>query len=474
MRIHLMRGVSLCAIACAFIALPVYAGSSQYLTPGGHGDDTAQLQAALSKCTNPKKPCDLRLAKGVFYTDVLLVKGFTGSITGSGESQTIIRPLAGRPLRSTSQPFFSEPTLANPYPVLMHFADGGRVSLSRFTLDFPSSMRVMPYDFYLSGETGITTALIAAILVDGERKADFEIAHVTLRGRDTGVVYGSNLMGGVRFEGQIRFNGDTDVTRKLQHGSFVAHHNTILRTGNGLSVEDTNNTFALLTNNELDTRIYPIIFTNLSASAVGAVRNIIRGELEGIFVAQTTDRPPQKRSDYLLAQNTINVNENDNNLDPDGLGYDGIGVFDFAAYETPPRGETFLANVVIWDNDVTVRDERVLAGFTVSGDGPGSVSVIGNRVYGTPRDAGVFVDLSRGTFVTRNKFTALGSDVPAVLLTETTHSCRVIQPRNDVVNLGTDNYVVSAPSPTSERARASASANTLFKAATGSMTRRFH
>lgn len=86
---------------------------------------------------------------------MLLVRRFNGAITGRGQHRTIIRPLADRPLRSTSRPFFSEPTLAEPYPMLLHFADSRSVSIARLTLDFPSSMTVIPYDYYLVGEAGI-------------------------------------------------------------------------------------------------------------------------------------------------------------------------------------------------------------------------------------------------------------------------------------------------------------------------------
>ena len=39
--------------------------------------------------------------------------------------------------------------------MLLHFADSRSVSIARLTLDFPSSMTVIPYDYYLVGEAGI-------------------------------------------------------------------------------------------------------------------------------------------------------------------------------------------------------------------------------------------------------------------------------------------------------------------------------
>jgi hypothetical protein len=69
---------------------------------------------------------------------VLLATGFNGAISGRGEVRTIIRPVAHRPLRSAPLPFIDEPTLAQPYPVLLHFANNGKVVISGITLEFPS------------------------------------------------------------------------------------------------------------------------------------------------------------------------------------------------------------------------------------------------------------------------------------------------------------------------------------------------
>lgn len=432
----------LCTVAFS-VGVQANSDARRVLSPSSSGDDTAQLQAALSQCTNAKRPCDLRLTAGVFHTDVLLVKGFHGSITGSGQARTIIQPLANQALRSTRDPFIADPTLAEPYPALLYFDDGGKISISRLTLEFPASMRVASWNFYLSGEQDIQDSLLAAIFVSSSGEADLRMSNVKIVASDKNERYfGSNIFTGVRFEGQIRFSGDADVTRKLKRGRLIAHDNTLLRTGDGFSLEDAENTRALVYRNEFDSRVYSIIFTNLSASNVAAYRNIIRTEIEGIFVAQTPERPPAKRSNYLLSQNIINVNEDDTSIDPSGAGYDGIGVFDFRF-----EPETILANVIIWDNDVTVRDGEVLAAFSIYGDGPGSMQVFGNRVYGVPSDAGVFVDLSRGTRVFHNDLGELG-DVPGVWLGADTRDCRVIEPNDVVRDEGQGNHVVGEPEAT--------------------------
>ena len=184
--------------------------------PSSH-DDTEQLQQALSACTNPKSACLIRLGPGVFHTDVLLVKGFNGSIVGRGVGRTIIKPLETRELRSTSQPFVTEPTLSQPYPILLHFANNSKVSLSRLTLDFTSAFAVQSYD--LPYTAGVTNALVAAVQVDGDDKAELSMTNVSILGMENDSYFGSNVSTAVAFEGLVRTTTDgVDQTRKLQSG----------------------------------------------------------------------------------------------------------------------------------------------------------------------------------------------------------------------------------------------------------------
>src|SRR5262249_43580481 len=159
-----------------------------------------------------------------------------------GEGRTIIRPVLTRPLRSTENPYFADPTLAQPYPVLLHFAQGGKVALFGFTLDFPAGLTVQPYNHFLIGPDGlgITDYLQAPIMVEGDRSAELSMSHVTIKAVDLDNYWGSNVASAVRFVGTVRLNGTldsfTDETRKLQRGRFVARDNNIVRTGNGLWV----------------------------------------------------------------------------------------------------------------------------------------------------------------------------------------------------------------------------------------------
>lgn len=237
--IHILSGI---CIAASLLSIAEARDTSPEILPGASGDDTAMLQKALSKCTDAHEPCKLRLGAGIFHTDVLLVKRFHGSIRGRGQGRTIIRPITSRPLRSTPAPFLDEPTLARPYPILLHFADARKVSISELTLEFPPEMKVMPYDYYGYADQpplaeGITDSLLAAIQVDGVRDAELRMTHVTITATDNDSYSFSNIFGAVHFEGQLRFIGGVDQTRRLQRGRFVAHDNRIERTGRGFWVE---------------------------------------------------------------------------------------------------------------------------------------------------------------------------------------------------------------------------------------------
>jgi hypothetical protein len=409
------------------------------LRPSASGDDTAQLQAALSRCADEHQACDIRLGAGVFHTDVLLVKGFRGSIAGAGEGRTTIRPILSRPLRSTRTPFFAEPTLEEPYPILMHFADGGRVVLKDFTLDFPSGMTVTPYDYYLvQGDDGrnISNSLVAAVLVEGDRSAELVASSLRVIGSDIDNYPGNNLSTAIRLQGQQRFSGTvdhhTDHTRKLAQGKLTAHDIQIVKAANGLWLEDANHLDSLVYNNQLHATFYGLIYVNLGSSRAQALRNQVLAGSDGIIIYQTLDRPPEDPSRYVIALNRIRA---------EGQAFDGIAMVDDAALEEGLTG-TIQADVDIWGNDIQLLGEEVTDGIEIFADGPGDVRVVGNRIRGAPTDSGIWVENSEGTFVGGNDLSAIDPSEGDVSLRATSFHCRVIQPGDTVRNLGVDNHVV--------------------------------
>ncbi|MDB6089141.1 MAG: hypothetical protein JWN85_1925 [Gammaproteobacteria bacterium] len=439
---EIFHWISITAVAVTLSLEPVH-GAARELQPNGTGDDTAQLQAALSNCTDAQRPCEVSLGEGVFYTDVLLVKGFNGAIAGRGEGRTVIRPLAHRPLRSTPTPFVDEPTLAQPYPVLLHFANNSKVEISKLSLEFPADLRVMQYEVPYYPGLHYTTSLVAAILVDGDRDAELVMTHLTIAGADNDTFDGSTIASAARFEGQIRYSQGINRTRIMQKGRLVAFESHIRRSGYGIQALDSMNVDGVLAGNTMDVRVYAIALTDLGGSKFAAVRNTIDAELEGIVVDQTPKLAPKVPSQYLIAQNTLRVNETGRAVELDSTGgYGGIGVYDFAAQSMPPAGETINSDVTIWDNDITIPENPVKDGIDVSGDGPGDITVIGNRIRGTPYDSKIFVDLSRGTIIADNDLSGINPPNSDVHLTSTTRDCRVIEPGDTVFDQGIHNLVI--------------------------------
>ena len=467
-----LRTLVPCVFALSLAAVAHANGSVNELTPSG-GEDTAQLQAALTKCSQQRKPCNIRLGAGVFHTDVLLVStAFNGSITGRGESRTIIRPITTRPLRSTANPYFNDPTLAEPYPVLLHFAAGGEIALSGFTMDFPATMTVMPYNHYLIGDDGlgITDYLQAAIMVEGDRSAELSMNHVTIKAVDVDNYWGSNVSNAVRFVGTVRLEGTltdfTDETRKLQRGRFFASDNNIVRTGNGLWVQDANNTRVTIIDNDIDTRIYGVPLTDLGRSRILTAGNRIRSELDGVLVFQTFGRPAEDPSDFIIALNRFVVNPGDRSIL--GIANDAIATVDDLAFTEDPIGGTLLANVDIWGNDIRI-DGNTDSGVEIFSDGPGRIRVFGNRVHGNPtNESGIYVDYSDGTVVAGNDLRALDPPFGDVALRANSSNCNVFEPGDTFTNLGTNNQVVGVPKALPEEETAAAS---LAKSA-GAVTKR--
>jgi hypothetical protein len=418
-----------------------FADTARELRPAASGDDTAQLQAALSRCANPKRPCDLRLGAGVFHTDVLLVSGFVGSITGRGQGRTVIRPVLDRPLRATARPYFSDPTPEQPYPILMHFTDNSRVTISRLTFDIPAAMTVQPYSLFYS--ENVTNALMAAVSVDGDGRAALRMTQTSFKGADNDSYFGNNLSFAAILEGQIRVTDEADLTRRLRHGRFWIYNNRVQRAGNAFMVRVGDGVDAFIASNLVDTRVYGLYTEDLGASNFTAVHNNISADSDGIAIGQTPFQAPAVPSDYVIAQNKINVNvEGDAFYLPAN---DGVAMFDASG-----ASETIDADVAIFGNDIQMGPDTFQGITIISASGDGDVRVVGNRLRGNePLDAGVWVELSRGALVAGNEMSEIHPRLGDVALLDTTRDCRVFEPGDTYTDEGVNNIVNGNRGPSS-------------------------
>jgi hypothetical protein len=395
------------------------------LTPNGF-DDTIQLQNALGECSGATSPCKVILSEGIFYTDVLLVRDFRGRIMGQGAGQTIIRPVTDRPLRCADEVFSSDPTLEEPYPILMHFADGGDISLSDFTLEFPPEMQVEP--FSTSGPEIFEDVLLSGIMGDGTAtNLDLSLSglEIIAAANDEYLPFGSNLLNAIRFEGQFRPGGMTP----LHSGEFKANDTRIEGGGLGFALRDVNRVKVKIVDNQvLNSRLISVFLTDMGESDVKVQNNTMSSETVGIQIVRGF-RPPSVPSDFVITNNNLVMNESGPSLF--GLA-DGIVFADLTT-------EAGIDNVLIRNNSVDLLMES-FEGIYVFGD-RSNVKIKKNNISGSSLFAGITIDGSNGTRASNDEFENLNAELADVWLTNTTSNCVIKEPGASILDEGTNNNV---------------------------------
>jgi hypothetical protein len=414
------------AILVTFLTSLSIAGTT-LINPNG-SDDTSQLQTALESCSGAKSKCKVILSEGIFYTDVLLVQNFNGKISGQGAGKTIIRPVTDRPLRSTDTVFQKDPTLAEPYPILLHFFDGGNIELSDFTLDFPAEMKVEPYVIF-GAQDQVHDALISAIMAEGTTNpVQFSISGVEIiaAANDALFPFGSNLLNAIRFEGEHR----AGITTPLSSGKFSAKDTHINGGGLGFALRDINGADAKIVNSSsINNRFISVFLTDMGDSKAKVFNNVLSSELEAVQIIRGfVDPAPSAASDFNIANNTVTVDSSNSLFGPG----DGIVYADLTE-------EGGISDVVLKENSINMINEG-LEGIYVFGD-INKTRVKRNAVSGDAIDAGVTLDGSNGATTRENTFENLQPRLADVWLTNTTTNCDVKEPGATVLDEGTNNHV---------------------------------
>ena len=407
------------------------------VTPSGV-DDTAPLQAALDACSAVTVPCRIELSAGIFHTDVLLVRDFRGALVGAGAGMTTIRPLQGIPLRSTAVVFQAPPTIADPYPILLHFAGSTRVDLEGFTLDFPASMQVSPWT--IGGEL-VADALLSAVMVSGgdADRATLRMKGVEITATKTGnpTTFDSNVMNAVRFEGTLQaiLGEPTGTAIPLGGGSFEATDVVIRRTGLGFALRDAAHVHASIVDNHVsDTGLIAVFFADLGRSEVFVFNNLIASDLIGVQWLRGV-RPSNQGSQLRVQDNTITINADGDGILGPG---DGIVFVDLTALADPVLGGA-IDRALIQFNRITLGSDVFDAVF-IAGD-RGKATIAHNTMSGPAIDAAVVVLESAGTLIHQNTYIGF-SPGPDVLLLESTTGCVVREAAGtSVVDLGTNNTI---------------------------------
>jgi hypothetical protein len=432
-----------------YLAVPTPAPAvTLRLSPNGV-DDTPQLQAALESCAGAVTSCVIRLARGTFRTDLLLVADFRGEIRGEGAGMTIVQPLLGRYLRPSLSPFDAPPTLDARYPALLHFTDGGNITLADLTFDFPSRMRVLPW------YQKFWNTLLSAILVDGgaAQRARLRMMGVEILARPCRkiVTLHSNVMAAVLFGGkEAWFPLPTALhTERLGGGTFLASNNLIQDSGIGFAVHDATHIQVRIADNDIEhTRRNAVSLFDLGGSWIRIVDNRIAAEgtiinnYRGLEDFNAVRPPPSNEpSDFRIARNSITL------TGLSDFGADPINTTDWLGTSPAENPNAGIDTWAIVDNDIVLDVTGRAAGITVWGD-RGHALVAHNRIWGNaavtgPGAIAIGIEHGVGTRVNRNTFFAFPSDRPTVALGSFTRECRVIQPASIVVDDGTNNDVVA-------------------------------
>ena len=212
----------------------VHAGPTYVVWPNGH-NDTANIQAALNKCTTGGPPCTVQLEKGTYYVAQIAVYGFEGSFVGMGQGVTIIQALPNLPppapkYNTAKSPFWAGlPGSSNPWPDLFTFV-GGSFSISGMTITDPYTAPISSPGWLFPPTDTFSTALDGLIGISGGEylpsgqqppQASATMDHVTMIGA-SGDAEGTNMWNGIIYGGWFLPPGYTNPMSQaiLLSGTF--------------------------------------------------------------------------------------------------------------------------------------------------------------------------------------------------------------------------------------------------------------
>ena len=433
----------------AFSFASAVPAATLHLSPNGV-DDTAQLQAALTSCSGATTTCRIVLGSGTFRTRLLLVEDFRGRLRGQGAGITIIQPVLGRQLKASLTPYAAPPTLASPYPALLHFTGGGNISISDLTLDFPSQMSVSGWygDFW--------NTLLAAILVDGgvQNQARLSLARMEVLARPCRKEFTllSNVMAAVVFGGKRAWLPNpvvATVAERLSGGRLDVTQTYVRGTGIGFAVHDASGIEVRIADNDIQgTHKNAVSLFEVAGSRVRVIGNRIAAEGTVInnyrgfrnFVDPQQALPESRPSSFTIAHNVINFSA-PGNEEFGPFGADPIVSVDWMGNRVDPMPDAGIDTWSIVENDIVMEDKG--RAITIIGD-RGRARIAHNRIYGREGAEGIILESSHRTRTHRNVFIDFPAGSPHLMLGGFTQECSVREPGSIVLDLGLNNSVVAA------------------------------
>jgi len=437
----------LATLLTAFTATASADPAAIWIYPSG-GDDTANLQAALDSCSGPPN-CVIRLAEGVFHTNTLVAHDFHGQIRGRGRHSTIISPVEGQPLNvNDAVPYFAEdPTVDEPYPFLMTFADGDIV-MSDLSFEFPDGALDTGtwYDSWFGFCDPAEGYLAGVVLATGREPVDFTVRDVSITGGAGPFFDVTNVRAGIYYKaGLLRDDVPPPTPEDCEEysavflglqplsGRFVAHGNTMTGLWNTVEAwQITDADVSMMHNELLGTGGGPTVL-EAAHSTVTVKHNLIDVTVFGVLVRQNDFGPPVgEGSSFVISHNDILVNARGDS--PFGVGFVGV------QYEDVTTDATSDELVDIRKNTIQLGPD-VFDGMWLFGD-EGALRVAQNDFSGAALATSITADATSGCEITKNGFDGFIAGEADILLTESTSHCLVVAPEGTVVDLGTDNTVI--------------------------------
>jgi hypothetical protein len=449
-RIRMARFLSVAAILigiCASAGQPVSASGCDpaYVTQVGNAfivaptgeDDTANLQCALDAAAAAGPGSTVQLINGTYWTGLIEVNGFHGSLMGAGKDRTTI----------TTVPNMYCP---DGWPELITFREGD-IHIADLTFDISKSHPCQPWEHPFMG---IREDLAVIVAIQGQPidpsydwsnpvpdEASSFIENVAFRGSPVdptapypwGVTMPLGIAGGSELSssGLGRFKPMTGVHTVANcsfENSFYGiaayglESSSLLVGGSGSK----GNTFANVA--------YGLWTMDNSNSAIEfSYNDVPKADYIGVLVQQSErplflDVPWYSPSQYLVSHNTFHTA---------GIA-DAVGVVDLAAVYGPGK----RADVVVSHNRITLDDTTYGAIF---GEGAQDVVVENNQISGSGL-AGIYLGLGNpttGWTLVGNNVQGVDAVVAPIWLGEGTSATTVVggSSKANVLDEGEDNII---------------------------------
>jgi hypothetical protein len=411
-----------------------FADAHTCVAPGGGGDDTAVLQAALDRCSGARRSCTVRLCAGVFETGILRVRDFRGTLRGAGEARTVLRALPDLQVSTMAPHFFLgdpfDPT--QPWPYLVQFIEG-EADISDFGIEIPAPpdpLRPTSGWHLLDGDF---SELRGALLLTGRRRVDFDVSRVRVKAAAWGDL-GTTTHEGIEFGGLLPDPAADPAGFPVfpVRGEYSVTDSEFEGVLSGTPLSELAEATALVAHNRYRATV-AVDVIDADRSRITVAANHWDVSYRGVQVQQNVDGAPSRRAGIL-------VRDNVGTLEPlaAGLG-DGLS-FQDPIDASPEPGET-----VLWatENRFTLAGPAGPAASGMTVRGASGLRLSGNRISGRA-SLGLDVDDADACRILRNSLAGLDTGGgPDLRLGSSTSDCLAVVAGPDVVeDAGVANRIV--------------------------------